>query len=653
MPSEYHKRHGQAARRPVKEGPGHYAESKAPPPAGGVKEERLRQAYAKDFKAFYIAMFGHVVDEATGRTYGSMLSRVHDLMIDFMCLRELKDCVKHSPLYGLLPERDAQGNYKERWLYWKTLKSKPVIQDGPDGPVSSMFHEKSWQGVLIRICGKCHRNAILVPRGHIKSELGSQAYPLWRVVRDPSRRILIRAIGMDLARKFLSWIKTQFSNNRKFRALYGHYIPRKRETVWSADYIQMFSDKRRGKDPSLTAFGMESDPTGSHFDEAIIDDAVAESNSMTEDQREKTKEHIQNIIPLLDPGMPLTDIGTRWHDDDAHAMFVDKKGAFYKKSSFFVATVIDDDPQGVCAASLGVKGRGNPIWPEKFNNATIEDYKDAMVTDRRYKGQYFNQFFGASFRTFDKEWLAQRYNDNPQDLVRALGLDVYIGIDSTSGKFQQSKDLDFTAAFVLGQTQDRRHFYWLDGLFERLRAEDVGKALVELGAKWYAETSNAATNFKMGIEETAHTHYLFPLIEGAQRDLGVDSLFTIETLKHNNRSKHERICTLGAPYSQRRYFLPKKLIVRAYNERATPYDLVPLFERMFEKYPEIPFDDLMDAHAYAHEMTQRPDFKEQPRGKAKRDDIYARAKATEPESDQWDIFSREEVEQEYGEVFTS
>lgn len=667
MPNRSKQRHGQAAGRggrpvtgtaaPRREtGQGFNATCKAPPPVGGKKEAALRELYAKDFKAFYVAMFGDCVDEGTGKTYGQMLGRIHDLMIDFLCIRELKDCVKHSPLYKLLPEKDAQGNFKERWLYWPTLKNSPVIQDGPDGPVSVMFHEKRWQGVVMRICGKGHRNAVLVPRGHIKSELGSQAYPLWRVVRDPSRRILIRSIAMQLSRKFLGWIKMQFSNNDKFRALYGHLIPGKRETVWNADYIQVFSDKRRGKDPSVTAFGMDSDATGSHFDEAIIDDAVAESNSTTEGQREGTKEHIRNIIPLLDPGMPLTDIGTRWHDDDAHGMFTDKKGAFYKKSSFMIATAIDDNPNGECPAVLGVKGRGNPIWPEKFNKAAMEDFREALETPRRYNGQYFNQFIGTSSRAFDKDWLAQRYEDNPQDLVRALGLDVYIGIDSTSGKFQQSTELDFTAAFVLGQTQDRRHFYWLDGLFERLRAEDVGKALVELGCKWYAETSQAATNFKMGIEETAHTHYLFPLMESAQRDMGVESLFSVETLHHNNRSKHERICALARPYRNRCYFIPKKMIVPAVAEHESPYDLVAIFERMFEKYPDIQHKDLLDAHAYAHQMTLMPDFKEDRTRKAKQKEEYTRAAAIEAQAQDhgdWDMLSRDEVEVEYGEVYES
>jgi hypothetical protein len=576
------------------------------------KATRERRAFAKDFKSFYRKILAQDVKERSGRKRADSLGVVHDMLIDFLCLR-IRDQVKaHSNLYALLSDQDEDGNFEERWIYWKRLDRPPEIQDGPSGDISQMFYERAWQGVIVRLKGNADLTVLLMPRGHLKSTLCTQGFTLWQIVRDPSERHLIRSLTAQLAKDFVGDIKWQFEQNDKFRRLYCNLgPPEKRDAAWNADFIQVKSAVRRGKEPTLRAAGFESTATGGHYDDVILDDIVGEGNSETAELIRKGRERLQHLQAVRDPGTPLLDVGTRWHEEDVHGALVAKD----VDTCFMVATLLDGNPDGAC--NLGIAGPGNPIWPEKFTPLEISRLRKNIPEDRIWFGQYFNQYTGTALRTFKKEWI-RRYTGYGEALAKEQQLHVFIGVDPASGKKDQSGKLDYTGICVLGQSQSKGHYYLLDGLKEKLPADLVPQAICDLALFWKGIVMEYGATFEVGIEESAYTNYLRQALDLEMKSRGVGGYFRVVPLKSNNVSKHDRIRTMALPFSQDRILWPElKLKVRTSRRKddgtyeapkGEPYDLIDALTEEFTKYPSVEHDDLIDAMAYAYRMSLPADY---------------------------------------------
>lgn len=571
-----------------------------------------RGLYSRDYLSFYREVLAQdVMERASRRKRADCLGTIHRMLIDFLNLDLLDEAVFYTELPKFLPERDTDGEWSERWLYWRTLDSQPEIQDGPDGPISKMFREKFWHGVIIRLKGDGRIKCVLVPRGHLKSTLATQGHTLWKICREPSERHMIRSLTGGLARSFVGDIKYHFEQNEKFRNLYGDLgPPAKREAAWNADFIQVTADVRRGKEPTLYAAGMESEVTGGHYDDITLDDCSGESNTKTPGLRADACLRVQRMHAILDPGCALNNIGTRWEDDDPHSMFIDpRRSEIANDSCFMVATVLDADPAHPVSARISPLGYGKPIWPEKYTTRALEKIRRGITDDRAWFSQYFNQFAGTALRTFSRDWI-RTYTGSPLDAVKNHKLNITIWVDTASGKEEQVGKLDYTAAVVMGQTQDRQQYYILDGFKEKLGAAAISEAIADLAIKWNEVARQVNATFRCAVEETAYTQFLGTVLELTFRDRGVDKYVSVERIAHGMKagSKADRIRTLAQPHSEARVLWPEKLTVRPHNG-GEPYDLMAELTEEFVKWPGVQHDDLLDAMAGAYELTVPRDFK--------------------------------------------
>lgn len=571
-----------------------------------------RDLYARDYLAFYRDILAQdITERGTKRKRADCLGTIHKLLIDFLNLDLLDEVVFYTELAKHLPEKDSDGEWKERWLYWRTLDAVPEVQDGPDGPIGKMFREKFWHGVVVRLKGDGRIKCLLIPRGHLKSTLATQGHTQWKICRAPADRHMIRSLTGGLARSFTGDIKYHFEQNEKFRRLYADLgPPAKRECAWNADFIQVAASTRRGKEPTLYAAGMESEVTGGHYDDITLDDCSGESNTKTPGLRADACLRVQRMHAILDPGCSMVDVGTRWEDDDPHSMFVDtRRSEIAHDSCFMVATVLDSDPSVKVGQRISPLGYGKPIWPEKYTVRALEKIRRGITDDRVWFGQYFNQFSGTALRTFSRDWI-RRYTGTPLDAVANHKLNITVWIDTASGKDEQSGKLDYTAAVVLGQTQDRQQYYVLDGFKEKLGASQIAAAIADLAQKWHQIAQKANATFRCAVEETAYTQFLGSVLELTLRDRGVDKYIAIERIAHSAKagSKADRIRTLAQPYSEQRVLWPEHLTVRPHTA-GEPYDLMTELEDEFCRWPGVQHDDLIDAHAGAYELTVPRDFK--------------------------------------------
>ncbi len=149
---------------------------------------------------------------------------------------------------------------------------------------------------------------IIMPRGSLKSSVGSIGFPIWRLLRDPNKRILIDSATYDLSTQLVSAI-SEYLESPKVVALFGTF---KTKDDWSSKSITIAQRTKVLKESSVVASGVGSPKTGAHYDTIIMDDLNNEKNSATPEQMEKVVRHYQMNYAILDPGGDAAVIATRY-----------------------------------------------------------------------------------------------------------------------------------------------------------------------------------------------------------------------------------------------------------------------------------------------------------------------------------------------------
>ena len=574
--------------------------------------EARRQRYAVDYRAFWQELICPNLPEEgiVPQNWG----KLHDLAVDFMNIGEPANVVRYTKLESYLPVK-VDGEYPERWLYWPMLASEPEIQDGPVGPLSRMLVEKFWHGVVIRVRGDGRTKAELLPRGHLKTEIITKGMTLWRIVRAPLDRHIIKSATSPVASKFCTDIAGPFSTNDKFRELYGHLGPcPKRQGPWSTEELQVYTGAPRssdtkwqsiGREPTVSVSGMESNNTGFHGEHLVFDDIVGFSNFQGV-ALQRTIAGSENMEAIRDPGATVDYVGTMWDPQDASQTYI--AGAAADHTCFMIATCLDADQTAPAPKALTPLGFGKPIWPEVFSIRTLERKRSRMRNDRFWYGQEFNQMNTATMKPFSLSWLTE-YQGTPLDAVRSHKLNIFGGFDTASGAQQQKGYLDMTAGWFFGQTQDRPYrYFWLDGFQEQLTANQILDAIVTMCCYWRDVARQNSTAFTVAFEKTAYTNFLGPGLEMLQRLRGETSIFPFKLLVHTTLSKPERIRILARPYSDRRVYWPT-MLTKAPVAGGEPYDLLAIARDMTAQYPSVRKPDLLDAEAMAYELCYPDEFK--------------------------------------------
>lgn len=140
----------------------------------------------------------------------------------------------------------------------------------------------------------------LLPRGHLKSSVVSEALPMhmhiqpdpdqgdnlyWKGVPGSEMNVILCGEKKDLMGAHLRWIETQWESNDLLRALWPHRcwnIPRRDSKKWNEEEM-IIPRARDYADPSLRVIGVDGAITGAHCRVLVKDDliSVAAANSPT------------------------------------------------------------------------------------------------------------------------------------------------------------------------------------------------------------------------------------------------------------------------------------------------------------------------------------------------------------------------------------
>ena len=202
---------------------------------------------------------------------------------------------------------------------------------------------------------------LLLPRGHFKTSIYTQADTIRLLLQEPNRRILIANAVFQGSKEMLYLIKRWWEENFFLHNFFPELIP-PFKTRWSEEQLQI---KRPNdyNEASIEIAGVGASLAGRHYDILKKDDLVTRENTTTRLQRDKVADWHRFSISLFDQPEKRTDhiVGTRYSFDDLYGRIIaGEELAIY---DYWRLSAIKD---------------GKPIFPTRFSHEGLEQLKHEL-----------------------------------------------------------------------------------------------------------------------------------------------------------------------------------------------------------------------------------------------------------------------------------
>ena len=398
------------------------------------------------------------------------------------------------------------------------------------------------------------KKMLLLPRGSLKTTVGSIAYSIQRILQNPNIRILIASETYHQSITILREIKAKIESER-FKSFYGDL---KSPELWRESEIAVNTRTIKRRDPTISCMGVDVARTGSHFDLIIVDDAHSQKNTTNSEQIEQVKTWYRLLLSMLEPMGQILTIGTRWDFNDLYATIQNEMSDEY---DIMVRKAIEN---------------GQLFFPTRLTREFLEAQRKEQG-EFIYSAQYDLNPIPTSLQTF-KESDIRFYDEAPDNLT------IYIACDPSLTEDEKGRG-DFTAIAVVG-IDDKNDWYILDLVNEHYSPDQINQKLFELYRYWGA--------LVMGIESVAFSKLLKPAFEKFVWAKGFNP--RVEELKSGGRSKELRIKSLQPLFEQHKIFMPKPDFI---NNDAW----AQLYEQLLH-FPKAKYDDCLDAIAYINSLAQ-------------------------------------------------
>ena len=140
---------------------------------------------------------------------------------------------------------------------------------------------------------------IQAQRGQAKTTI-TACYAVWRLIHNPSTRILIVSAGSDMATEIANWVIQIIMNMPELECLRPDRSAGDRASVKSFDVH--YALKGPEKSPSIACVGITSNLQGKRADVLIADDVESSKNSRTEIQREQLRHLTKDFTSICSNG---------------------------------------------------------------------------------------------------------------------------------------------------------------------------------------------------------------------------------------------------------------------------------------------------------------------------------------------------------------
>lgn len=420
------------------------------------------------------------------------------------------------------------------------------------------------------------RQLDLMPRGHLKSSIATEADSVRLAVKDPDgTRVLIVNEVIENSIAFMDTITQQFEKNEFLRILFPELVHSRFQGP-GLNWSQKSATLPRAsswKEPTWMAMGVGGAVTSKHFSHIKPDDLIGLEAKKSPAELKAAISWNRNIESLAIDAFHtrIHWIGTRWGKNDLYADVIERYGSDLK------------------IFSRGAVENGRIIFPEKYD---WKFYRRIISkTPDIWAAQYMND--PTSDMTLDFEATNLRYFKIDSDGFCVWGrqpgqrwhwtsLDRVITVDPNGGSKTAP---DEAAVVVSGRAPDGKVFVLY---CEAGRPSVTGfvARIFELAMKYRPRV--------VGIEKAGQQANR-ELFEQKCKDENV--FFVIEDLKHRNQVKEDRIRT------------SLETLIADHNLWLRPS--MSQLAKQIENFPDIQNDDLIDALAYGHELWRRPIAPEQ------------------------------------------
>ena len=315
---------------------------------------------------------------------------------------------------------------------------------------------------------------INAPFQHSKSETCSRAYPAWRLLTDPDRRIMLVAHEEDFAiNEFGAVVKE----------IVGKFGPDLGVRL-SADTKSKGEWKVEGRLGGMVCRGPAGGITGRPVDEFIIDDLVRDhAQALSQAISDSHWEWYKTVVfGRLRRRTNLLVVGTRWSRRDLCGRLLERATRTRRKWRLvkFKAIAEEGDPLG--------RRPGEALWPDQV---TLEHLQEARQESGRWwracwqqepdaeEGQYFYPEKWPRWRdigghySVEREGKARRIYD-AEDCTRIVTADWAWGEKTTS---------DYTAIGVFDLTPGG-DLLILEVVNRRLRLEEFAPEMAAVCRRW-------------------------------------------------------------------------------------------------------------------------------------------------------------------------
>jgi predicted phage terminase large subunit-like protein len=379
---------------------------------------------------------------------------------------------------------------------------------------------------------------LLVPRGNFKSSLVTISGSIWLLINDPSTRILLVQQSGRKAEQTMSAISGKLLSGT-FLHYFGDLVPTKRER-WNQSDI-LLNREQIYPEASISARGVDSRIVGGHYNVIIPDDIIDLQEAQSEIQMESAFAFKQNMEPLfVNPkyGIELAS-GTRWGNGDLYERMIQSGQYEIMEAGWRV------DER---SAKWGFNEVGQPIFPERFDEQTVEQIRDRIANDFIFACQYDNRPFSDELMRFPPSCF-QYYNWKEagksiiigEEVVNLEPLPGFVTVDPSMG---ETKSADESAIIVTKVHPDGRIFI-VEAWSSRINPIGLIERVFETVERWKPE--------RVGIESVSYQKALQYFVRQEMVKRG--RAFVIQELQTGGRSKQVRIEGLSPYFMNQQVFM--------------------------------------------------------------------------------------------------
>jgi hypothetical protein len=259
-----------------------------------------------------------------------------------------------------------------------------VLRDKRGGKIRQAPMHRDWH----RMADTYSRLVIWASREAGKTEQMSIARTLWLLGQNPMLRVALVSNTQDQASKILQAIGRYIEQSEPLHNVFPllRRSPRKGD-VWHSTALTV-DRPSIVKEPSLQAFGVHGNVTGSRLDLLILDDVLDPENCRTPAMRKDLIDwYHATLAGCLVEGARVLCIGTAYHPEDL-MHFLAANSAVWKSSRF---PIVDEET-------------GALAWPEVWSAARL-DAKRTEVGSLEFARQMLCQARDDATARFRREWV--------------------------------------------------------------------------------------------------------------------------------------------------------------------------------------------------------------------------------------------------------